>query len=786
MTTTLTLIPQSKLVNLYMKVFYQNVAMLLIAVLTVGSINAQEDASLNPFLDQSLEDLFDMEVESASGLSESYLKAPATMNIISAQDIKDRAYTSLDEVLMDIPGFDVTISNGTTYMQAYQRGYRTPFTQRTLIMVDGKVDNHLWSHMANISRQYPVQNIEKIEVLYGPASAVYGANAFLGIINVITKDGAGLEDGQSTVSSSIQAGSNNTRSTDVFVAGKEGEISYSLGAKVFKSDEEDLSSKFRFLSNDFYGDRKRWGPILDQNNLGVNYGTYTDPTDDWGINGKVQMGNVTFGFNNWVRQEAYGPYYAADRTQNNAFWNYSSNQYYVDYDKEVNDKLSVQTSLLYRNSRVWGEWAEATAMWDSTIHALDNGDKLMLSDRGIDDADYADYSFVSLTDWNSVNHSMKFTQNAQYQMNDKWLLSGGVKYEQKKLTKAYDIPGYWGVYSSIDDGIGDGPHGQGTGIGNSSDETYQKIYLPSNFMPTDNLISTEDVGGYLQSIYDVSRIRFQTGIRYDRNSIYGDSINPRISASYVFPDEVGTVKLVYGEAFQEPAPIQLFGGWNGRSANPDLLPEKARNIELMTMYKHHFLFHQLSVYNGRYENVIKEEAENAGSRNVLGLEYRLMAQVEHPLSTRKINMYGYYTYTDVVSSVSYDFEKGAWIEEEAELGDIAPHKIHLGINVPIKKHWHINLRSQYVSDQTPYLRNTMRASDYVIPSYLNLDGNIGLDFDNISFGLKARNLMDVNYFYSGVESASAGNDFVNGSAGFHNSLIPNASRNFLFYMNGTF
>lgn len=101
------------------------------------------------------------------------------MNVITKEDIIQRGYTSIDELLSDIPGFDVSITNGITYLNAHQRGYRTPFTQRTLILINGKNDNHLWTHMANFSRQYPINNIEKVEILYGPSSAVYGANAFL-------------------------------------------------------------------------------------------------------------------------------------------------------------------------------------------------------------------------------------------------------------------------------------------------------------------------------------------------------------------------------------------------------------------------------------------------------------------------------------------------------------------------------------------------------------------------------------------------------------------------------
>lgn len=117
-------------------------------------------------------------------------------------------------------------------------------------------------------------------------------------------------------------------------------------------------------------------------------------------------------------------------------------------------------------------------------------------------------------------------------------------------------------------------------------------------MPSDNVIKTEYLGGYFQGIYDLKRFRIHVGIRYDRNSLWGESVNPRISSIYSLPNEVGAIKLVYGEAFQEPAPIQLFGGWSGRNANPNLLPEKARNLELITMIKHSFLIHQLSIYRG--------------------------------------------------------------------------------------------------------------------------------------------------------------------------------------------
>lgn len=60
-------------------------------------------------------------------------------------------------------------------------------------------------------------------------------------------------------------------------------------------------------------------------------------------------------------------------------------------------------------------------------------------------------------------------------------------------------------------------------------------------------------------------------------------MNPRISWITTFNRNIVT-KLVYGEAFQEPAPILLWGGWSGRTGRADMKPEKARNLELIGMY----------------------------------------------------------------------------------------------------------------------------------------------------------------------------------------------------------
>jgi iron complex outermembrane receptor protein len=686
----------------------------------------------------------DTTVELASGIEESILDAPATMIVITAKEIQQRGYTNLAEVIMDLPGFDISYINGISQMNVYQRGYRTPFTQRTLIMIDGKVDNHLWSHTAEISRQYPLSNIKKVEVLYGPASAVYGPNAFLGIINLITKNGSSLSKVDYSADLNFMVGSYDTRSVDATVRGKIRGLNYSMAAKVYRSDEADLSDKWGFLSDDVYGDEKIWGPLLDFESRGVQFGEYHNPKDDYGIVARVNYGNVTFGWINWQLKDAYGATYTADHVQNNTPWNKNSNQIYMEYDGDITPKISTSTLVLYRENRQWGQWAEA----------IPDGE----------------YSYISYTNWNSMNNSWLFKPNFNAEISDKISISGGMKYERKELTKNYDIPGYWDAYSTV---------GEFDGVGHSTDTTYVRPPMPSHEMPSDNLILTEDLGGFVQGILDVRPFRFNMGIRYDENSVYGSSVNPRLSAIYKFSENNGALKLLYGEAFQEPAPIQLWGGWTGRNTNPDLEPEKVRNLECIAMIRTGKILHDLSVYYAKYENVIKEEAENAGKRDIYGVEYRSKFTFPNFIpKSDDISGYLNYTFTDATSSIHYNHDAAEWEDGDTELGDIAPHKINMGLNVPIQNKFNVNLRGNYVSNRLVYTRNALRAEDYEIDSYFVLNGNINYNIGKFSLSAKVKNILDEEYFHPGIEQAEGGNDFSKRSTGFRNSLVPQEGRSY--------
>lgn len=740
------------------------IILLLISICVLNSIYplwSQEDISALDLIEMSLEDLLNLTVSSASGVEERLKDAPSTMIVINAEEIRRRGYTDIPEVIQDLPGFDITIANGPYYMYAYQRGYRTPITQRTLLLIDGKEDNNLWSQASNISRQYPMNHIDRIEVLYGPASALYGSNAFLGVVNIITKDGKKLEPGNNNTSVNYHFGSFNTVAVDFNTSGNSNNVAYSLGARYYKSDEPDYSDRWEFLSNDKLSNSSYWGPLLDIENNGNKLGAYYDPSDNWGLFTNFSLKGLKAGAFIWSVDEGYGTVYPADRAQVNGNWIKTSQQIYLENESDPGKDLRSYTRLIYRKSCIGGDWAEAEPDWNAGME---------------------NYSYISFTYWNVICFAYSAMQNLEFNLGENLLFKAGINYERKILTKAYDVPGYWGAFSSSIPNSETGPYGFGFGIGHSTDTSYTAPPPPNPVMPADNMTNTNDLGGFFQNIIDVNRFRFHMGIRYDYNSVYGSSVNPRISSIFRINPQ-SCIKMTYGEAFQEPSPRQLWGGWAGLEANPDLKPEKVQHVEAVVMYQSKRLLHDVSLFYDSYKNVIKEEAENAGKRQVYGAEYRLMFNLNNPLSeSLKIQGFANYTYVMTKSHIIWDPVSSSWVDGEAEVGDIAPHKVHFGINWPVKKNLNFYINSSYNSTKELYMRNPIRLRGEKLDANIVLNTTIRYNYKLFTFGLKVNNILNNEYYHSGVESANAGDDFNNRSTGWYNSLIPAPGRSLMFIL----
>jgi len=173
------------------------VAVRLLAFTVTGCLTAAGAAAQTPsppdLAELSLRDLMSVEVVStASKFPQSVKEAPASITVITAEDIRRYGHRTLADTLRSVRGFYTTYDRNYSYVG--MRGFARPgdYNTRILLLLNGHRVNDGTYDMAPIGTDLPidVSLIERIEIIRGPGSALYGTNAFFAVINVVTRTGA--------------------------------------------------------------------------------------------------------------------------------------------------------------------------------------------------------------------------------------------------------------------------------------------------------------------------------------------------------------------------------------------------------------------------------------------------------------------------------------------------------------------------------------------------------------------------------------------------------------------
>ncbi len=166
------------------------IAALIVALCLNVSAAYSEEEQLD-LTDLPIESLLNMEVYSASKFTQKKSDAPTAVTVITAQDIKDYGYRTLADIVQSVRG--VYINNDRNYNYVGSRGFSIPgdLNTRVLVLLDGYRLNDAVYDQGPLGTEFPVDIdlIERVEYLPGAGSAIYGNNAFFGVINVITKSG---------------------------------------------------------------------------------------------------------------------------------------------------------------------------------------------------------------------------------------------------------------------------------------------------------------------------------------------------------------------------------------------------------------------------------------------------------------------------------------------------------------------------------------------------------------------------------------------------------------------
>ena len=138
--------------------------------------------------------IYEQTIELASGYEQVIKESPSAVSVITSDDIKKIGATTLEEILETIPGIHVSYING--FFPVYViRGVGSSTNTPVLIYLDGIHINNSVASTSYFSLNHLTKNIERIEIIKGPGSAIYGADAFSGVINIISKKKSGTEVG---------------------------------------------------------------------------------------------------------------------------------------------------------------------------------------------------------------------------------------------------------------------------------------------------------------------------------------------------------------------------------------------------------------------------------------------------------------------------------------------------------------------------------------------------------------------------------------------------------------
>ena len=129
------------------------------------------------------------EVSAASRTTESVEDAPASVSIISQQELRAMGYPTIAEAVRGVRG--LYLSDDRSYQTIGFRGFSRPgdYGNRVLVLLDGQPmnDDYIWSSYVGTDGRVDIADIERIEVVRGPGSVLYGSSAFFGVINLVTR-----------------------------------------------------------------------------------------------------------------------------------------------------------------------------------------------------------------------------------------------------------------------------------------------------------------------------------------------------------------------------------------------------------------------------------------------------------------------------------------------------------------------------------------------------------------------------------------------------------------------
>ena len=530
----------------------------------------------------------------AAGYKQPVSKAPAVASVIDARQIKKMGAVDIDSVLEMVPGLHVSYSH-QGYNPIYTfRGIYSNFNPQVLLLIDGVPQTNLFTGGKNfVWGGMPVEAIERIEIIRGPGSAIYGADSFSGTINVITKSGVGDEGWQA----GARYGTFNTKTVFSTYQKKWDESSLFLGFQGNKTDGFDsiIDEDAQTYLDNLLGTSASLAPNsvnMSRENMDLNFDfRHKSLVVKASYQGRGDTGNGA------------GIAQALDPSSR-----YKSDRYQVDVNYTIEDAFKDLSVIVSGNYLDVSQEVEKNAVIyppGSTGPFLDADGKPLF---GV----FPDGVIASPEVYEK--HS-RFNTTILYQGFDDHDLRVGVGYYLGDLHKVRESKNYCTDDESCAYIL---PF---NGIVDVSDTPF--VFLREG--------TRENHYVYIQDVYSVANDwQLTAGVRYDKYSDFGETINPRLALVWSTTNDL-TTKFLYGEAFRAPAFAET-RAINNPSAlgNPNLKPETLKSYEMVFDYTVNYeLDFVFNAFYYQWQDIIQfvsdesggtATAQNAGRQAGYGLE----------------------------------------------------------------------------------------------------------------------------------------------------------------------
>ncbi|UCC12087.1 MAG: TonB-dependent receptor [candidate division WOR-3 bacterium] len=574
---------------------------------------------------QGIEDLLFEEIPvvfAASKFEQPLIEAPASVIIITAQEIERYGYTTLDQALEGVTGLYVTYDRAYKYLGV--RGYYTPgdYNSRVLQLVDGMSYNEAVYGAASIGTLFGVDmsDVQRIEIVKGPGSALYGTNALFAVINIVTKSGETINGARA----SGQYGSYESKQGFFGFGSKQGDIDFLLSGSYTDAPGQDLY----FEEYDGYEDEM--GTIHD--GTAVN----CDALNVRNVHAKIAYKTLTLQ-GTYNRREKNDPTAVYWTIFNDSDTKNVDEHGFVElkFAPNIDETKDVMARAYYSRYDYYGYWAYYYPEEDYFYKELSR--------------DYAKSEFYG----------------SELQFNYRIM-------DMDRLTVGGEFQHHMTLQQLWDEGL--------------EGDDYYYLYLDD-----ERIFDIWSL--YAQNVFEIARMSFVLGVRYDNYHTFGGTTNPRVGWVYN-PFENTAIKVLYGTAFRAPSPYEMYyhDGYYSMLANEDLEPERLTTAEFVLEqgFGRH-LKGSVSLYRTDVKDLIYQvlteddllQFQNVGEAEAMGVEVNLNAN-----------------YKGILARAGVNYQESQNVTDDTELVNSPKYSGNIGVSIPVlAEKVFFTVESRYVGER---------------------------------------------------------------------------------------